>query len=192
MLRHFGGDTVRLASAMGRASVVSALVGIFSNPVIASLADSCGRRPVLLMGTLFSMLRPGIWLVVPNELGLVIEAAVAPLAQVCQILPAQAGIADLFASDPVQMAQAQAYFFLVPAVCNIVCPVLGAVLTQRRVDLPFVVGVASALLSGVWAAAMPEPLASGRRSPFRWGEPECCCAPILTPRILGKRGGWGG
>ena len=168
LLNHFRGDTVALAAAMGRAGTLSALVGILINPIVGSAADAFGRRAVLLAGAVFSILRPAAWLVAPGVTGLMVAETLAPIAQVCAILPAQAAIGDMYGHDRVKLASNQSLLFLVPAVCQIVCPMGGAALTSWRLLAPFVIGVVTAALSGLVALGMPEPMPADQRRPFRW------------------------
>lgn len=157
-----------MAKLTGRVSTMSAVIGIFVNPVIGSLADAFGRRAVLLAGAVFSVVRPACWLLSPGVTGFVVAETVAPIAQVCAILPPQAAVADMYNHDKVQLASRQSLLFLVPAVCQIVCPILGGILAAFRVLLPFAIATGTALASGVVSYAMSEPLPKDRRKPFSW------------------------
>ena len=162
-------DTVAMASLTGRVSTLSAIIGIFVNPIVGSMADAFGRRAVLIAGAAFSVVRPMCWLLSPGAVtGFVIAETVAPIAQVCAILPPQAAVADMYKHDKVQLASRQSLLFLVPAVCQIICPILGGAIAAYQVMLPFAIAALTASASGVVAFAMSEPLPTDQRKPFRW------------------------
>jgi MFS family permease len=169
LLSNFQGNTVAMASLTGRVSTLSAIIGIFVNPIVGSMADAFGRRGVLIAGAAFSIVRPMCWLLSPDAVtGFVIAETAAPIAQVCAILPPQAAVADMYKHDKVQLASRQSLLFLVPAVCQIVCPILGGALAAYQVMLPFAIAAVTASASGVVAYAMSEPLPKDQRKPFRW------------------------
>lgn len=98
----------------------------------------------------------------------------APIAQVCAILPPQAAVGDMYGKSPksehdkARLASRQSLLFLVPAVCQIICPILGGALASFRVLLPFAIAAVMAAASGLIALAMDEPLPVDQRRPFRW------------------------
>ena len=162
-------DTVAMASLTGRVSTLSAIIGIFVNPIAGSLADAFGRRGVLIAGAALGVVRPACWLLSPDVVtGFVIAEIVAPITQVCAILPGQAAVADMYKHDKVQLASRQSLLFMVPAVCQIICPILGAALAAYRILLPFAIAALTAFASGVVSYAMAEPLPKEQRKPFRW------------------------
>jgi MFS family permease len=156
-----------MATLTGRVSTLSAVIGIFVNPIVGSLADAFGRRGVLIAGAAFSVLRPLCWLVSPGVTGFIVAETCAPIAQVCAILPPQAAVADMYKHDKVQLASKQSLLFLVPAVCQIICPILGGTLASVRVLLPFAIAAATAAASGAISFAMAEPLPKDQRKPFQ-------------------------
>ena len=50
ILRLFKNDTAAAAKMVGSLSSMAALIGLFGNPLIGSLSDAVGRKPVLLVG----------------------------------------------------------------------------------------------------------------------------------------------
>ena len=76
LLKTFKGDTVEMAAISGSIGTLSAVIGIFVNPIVGSLADAYGRRSVMLLGAFFSVLRPVCWLISPNVTGFVIAETV--------------------------------------------------------------------------------------------------------------------
>jgi hypothetical protein len=48
VLRMFNNDTIAASKLVGALSSLSAVIGMFGNPVIGSLSDSLGRKPALL------------------------------------------------------------------------------------------------------------------------------------------------
>jgi DHA1 family tetracycline resistance protein-like MFS transporter len=168
LLAHFKGDTVAMSRVLGKVSMMSALIGMLVNPIVGSAADAFGRRPVLLLGSVFSVMRPVAWLISPGVTGLILAEIMAPIAQVCAILPPQAAVGDMYKDDPQKLASRQSLLFIVPAMCQIVCPILGGAMAAYRVLLPFSVAAVCAAASGLVALQLPEPLAPEQRRPFRW------------------------
>jgi MFS family permease len=125
LLLAFNNDTVKASALVGTLSSLSSMIGLFGNPLVGSLSDTLGRRPVLVFGSIFSVLRHGVWLVRPGVAAMVISDLFAPLSQVAMMVPGRSGIGDMYSKDPLRLSLAMSRWSLVPAVCTIVCPTLG-------------------------------------------------------------------
>ena len=51
VLRLFKDDTAAAAKMVGSLSSAGALIGLFGNPLVGSLSDAIGRKPVMLIGS---------------------------------------------------------------------------------------------------------------------------------------------
>ena len=76
LLKH---DTIAAAKLVGSVSALSSAVGLFANPVIGSLSDAIGRRPVLLLAAAIAALRHAVWLVRPSIPVMVLSELLAPV-----------------------------------------------------------------------------------------------------------------
>ena len=154
LLQIFHGDTVAAAGLVGRLSSVSSVIGLFGNPLVGSLSDRLGRKPVLMMGALVSIARHSVWLVRPGITAMVIADLLAPLSQVAMMVPGRSGIGDMYSkNDPLTLSVALSRWSMVPAVCMIVCPTLGGRLAAINPRLPF---VRRTIVAGIWVAFFQE------------------------------------
>jgi DHA1 family tetracycline resistance protein-like MFS transporter len=161
-----GGDTARAAKVFGLFGTVWALMQFICSPIIGSLSDRFGRRPVILLSCLglgldfvFMALAPTIaWLFVGRMISGITAATIAA---------ASAYIADV--SPPEKRA---ANFGLIGAAWGtgfIIGPALGGVLGQISPRLPFW-GAAGLALVGVTYGffVLPESLPPEKRTAFSW------------------------
>lgn len=169
LLLAFKNDTAAAAAVVGTLSSISSMIGLFGNPLIGSLSDTLGRRPVLILGALFSVLRHGVWLINPGVASMVLSDLLAPLSQVAMMVPGRSGIGDMFSNDPLQLSIAMSRWSLVPAVCTIVCPTLGGRLAQLSPRLPFACATTlSAVMGLLYFMLLREPMDPTSRIHFRW------------------------
>lgn len=162
-----GGDFAAASLTNVLFATVWGLMQFFCGPVLGLLSDRIGRRPVLLISLfglaidfLFMALAPSLsWLFI----GRVINGMTA-----ASFSTAGAYVADVTA--PEQRAKTFGYLGSAFSFGFIVGPVLGGVLAQQSLRLPFF--VAAALTSVNWIYGLfvlPESLAPERRiSRFDW------------------------
>ncbi|GAB2685794.1 hypothetical protein GCM10027037_04270 [Mucilaginibacter koreensis] len=135
-------------------------------PVIGNLSDKYGRRPVLLASLLgfsvdylFLAFAPTIWWLFVGRIVAGITGA--------SFTTASAYIADV--STPETRAQ---NFGIVGAAFGmgfIIGPMLGGILGDISVKLPFLVAAGLALLNALYGLfLLPESLAPEKRRPFEW------------------------
>lgn len=169
ILLAFNHDTAAAAALVGTLSSISSMIGLFGNPLIGSLSDTLGRRPVLIFGAGFSILRHGVLMIRPSVASIVISDLLAPLSQVAMMVPGRSGIGDMYSSDPLRFSIALSRWSFVPAVCTIVCPTLGGYLARLSPRLPFACASAlSALMGALYFAFLREPMDPAARTRFRW------------------------
>ncbi|MGI8617858.1 MAG: TCR/Tet family MFS transporter [Gemmatimonadaceae bacterium] len=161
-----GGDTARAAKVFGLFGTVWALMQFVASPIIGSLSDKVGRRPVILLSCLglgldfvFMALAPTLaWLFVGRMISGVTAATIAT---------AGAYIADV--SPPGKRA---ANFGMIGAAWGagfIVGPAIGGLLGQANPRLPFWAAAALALIGVAYGFfVLPESLPRERRAPFSW------------------------
>lgn len=161
-----GGDTARAATIFGLFGTVWALMQFVASPIIGSLSDKVGRRPVILLSCLglgldyvFMALAPTVaWLFVGRVISGVTAATIAT---------SSAYIADV--SPPEKRA---ANFGMIGAAWGsgfIVGPAIGGLLGQANPRLPFWAAAGLALIGVAYGFfVLPESLPREKRSPFSW------------------------
>jgi MFS transporter, DHA1 family, tetracycline resistance protein len=161
-----GGDTARAAIVYGVFGTAWALMQFLFSPMLGSLSDRFGRRPIILLSNfglgldyILMALAPSIrWLFV----GRVISGITA-----ASISTAGAYIADV--TPPEQRA---AKFGLLGAAFGagfVIGPALGGLLGGISPRLPFWVAAGLSLANGMYGLfVLPESLKREHRSPFSW------------------------
>jgi DHA1 family tetracycline resistance protein-like MFS transporter len=150
----------------GAVAFAFAVASFFSSPVLGSLSDRHGRRPVLLLG--FGGLALSFFSVaMASTLWMLIAARFVGGALQANVAVAQAYVADITAPD-----DRARRFGLLGAMFGIgytLGPVLGGVLGAIDLHLPFVVAGVLALVNAAYGAfVLPESLPPERRQPFDW------------------------
>ncbi|MGE3342786.1 MAG: TCR/Tet family MFS transporter [Vicinamibacterales bacterium] len=178
-----GGDTARAATVFGLFGTVWALMQFVCAPVLGSLSDRFGRRPVILLSCLglgldyvLMALAPTItWLFVGRVLSGVTSASFAT---------AGAYIADV--TPPERRAAGFGMIGAAFGVGFVLGPALGGVLGAVDPRLPFWVAGALALLNaGYGYFVLPESLPVEQRKPFSWRRAN----PLGTLEMLRRHAG---
>jgi DHA1 family tetracycline resistance protein-like MFS transporter len=167
LVKHFvGGDTAVAGRYVGVISASYALMQFFFAPVLGTLSDRFGRRPILLI-SLFGLgidymiqgLAPGIgWLFAGRLIAGVMGANFAT---------ANAYIADV--STAANRARNFGMIGLTFGLGFIFGPALGGVLGGIHLRLPFFVAAGLALVNWLYGFfVLPESLAPEHRSAFSW------------------------
>jgi DHA1 family tetracycline resistance protein-like MFS transporter len=160
-------------------SLYGAMQFLFS-PLMGTLSDRVGRRPVLLLSMLFSGIDYIVMALSPSLIWLYIGRTISGITG-ASITTASAYIADV--SPPEKRAQ---NFGLVGAAFGagfIVGPAMGGLLAQWGTRAPFWAAAAMCfanLLYGYFI--LPESLAPENRRPFKWSEAN----PLGALKVLGK------
>jgi DHA1 family tetracycline resistance protein-like MFS transporter len=161
-----GGDTAVAARTVGMFGTAWAAMQFFASPILGSLSDRFGRRPIILLSNLglgldyiFMALAPNLgWLFV----GRVISGFTA-----ASIPTAFAYVADVTSAD----RRAKSYGLLGAAfgVGFIIGPALGGVLGTFGPRAPFWLAGALSLLNACYGFfVLPESLDAEHRAPFSW------------------------
>jgi DHA1 family tetracycline resistance protein-like MFS transporter len=175
-----GGDTVKASAALGVFSTVYMLMQFFCSPLLGSISDRFGRRPVILI-SVFGMGLDYIVMALSPSLGWLFIGRIASGAAAATFSTAYAYIAD------VTPAQKRAGAFgLVSAAFGIgyiAGPLLGGLLGQVSPRLPFWAAAGLALASGLYGLfVLPESLPSDRRGKFSLARANPLGALVLLRR----------
>ncbi len=175
-----GGSAVRTAEEIGLFGTVFATMQFFFSPVLGSLSDRYGRRPIVLLSNfglgldyVLMALAPTVrWLLIGRVLS-GITASSVPTAQA-------------YMSDITPRERRAAAFGMLQAAFGfgfIVGPALGGWLAGYHPRLPFWVSAGLSLLNAVYGFfVLPESLAMEYRSPFRWRRAN----PVGSVRMLAR------
>lgn len=161
-----GGNISQVSQWGGILTVVYAVMQFFCAPIIGSLSDKYGRRPVLLISLvgfgidyLFMAFAPTIW-------WLFLSRVIAGITG-ASFTTASAYIADI--SSPESRAK---NFGLIGAAFGlgfIIGPSLGGLLAHFGLRVPFIVAAACCLLNALYGYfVLPESLSKEHRRTFEW------------------------
>jgi DHA1 family tetracycline resistance protein-like MFS transporter len=161
-----GGDTARAATTIAVFGTAWAAIQFFASPVLGSLSDHFGRRPIVLLSNfglgfdyVLMALAPTLgWLFVGRMISGVTAASVpAAFAYIADVTPAE-GRAKSFGL----MGAAFGVGFIIG-------PVLGGVLSRGGPRLPFWVAAGLSLANAMYGLfVLPESLPPERRMAFSW------------------------
>ena len=161
-----GGRLAEGAQEGGWLAAVYALTQFFFAPVMGSLSDRFGRRPVLL-GSLLGLGIDYVFLALAPTLGwLVVGRFVAGITG-ASFSTAQAYLADV--TPPERRSQAFGMVGAAFGVGFVLGPLLGGLAAQYGLRVPFWVAAGLSLLNFCYGlVAIPESLPPAQRRPFSW------------------------
>lgn len=170
----------RVATMIGIFGTVFAAMQFFFSPVLGSLSDRFGRRPIVLLSNfglgldyILMALAPSLRFLLIGRIFSGITASSVPTAQA-------------YMSDVVPKEKRAAAFGMLQAAFGfgfIVGPALGGWLGSISPRLPFWASAALSLMNAVYGFfVLPESLAKQNRSPFSWKRAN----PVGSVRMLSR------
>ncbi len=161
-----GGDTARAASVSGWFGLAFAGMQFFFAPVLGSLSDRFGRRPVLILSNLGLAIDYALMALAPNLAWLFVGRLIAGVTT-ASYATASAYIADT--APPEKRAAAFGMLGALFSVGFILGPWVGGELGAIDLRLPFWVAGGLSMLNSLYGAfVLPESLPRERRSAFVW------------------------
>ncbi|WP_158794326.1 TCR/Tet family MFS transporter [Granulicella sp. L60] len=160
------GDTSSAARMLGIFGTIFAAMQFFLSPVLGSLSDRFGRRPVVLLSN-FGMGLDYILMAWAPVLGWLFVGRVISGLTASSIPTAMAYMADVTPSE----RRAAAFGMLNAAfgIGFVLGPAMGGLLGNVNPRLPFLVAGALSLINGLYGLfVLPESLSKENRSPFSW------------------------
>ncbi|HUN29695.1 MAG TPA: TCR/Tet family MFS transporter [Alphaproteobacteria bacterium] len=160
------GDYASASLLSGLFSTLFAVMQFFGSPILGTLSDRVGRRPVVLLSNLGTALDYTILALAPT-LGWLFLGRVLSGATTASISVASAYIADVTPEDK----RAGAYGMISAAfgVGFVVGPALGGMLAVYGLRVPFWVAGALSLVNFLYGLfVLPESLAPEHRNAFSW------------------------
>ena len=176
-----GGDTAEAARIYGLFGTVWALMQFVSSPVLGTLSDRVGRRPIILISN-FGLGLDYIVMALAPTIGWLFAGRVVSGITAASITTAGAYIADV--TPPEKRA---AGFGMIGAAFGfgfIVGPAVGGWLGSVDPRLPFWVAAGLSLTNGLYGLfVLPESLPAASRRAFSWREAN----PVGSLRLLRSR-----
>jgi DHA1 family tetracycline resistance protein-like MFS transporter len=159
-----GGSTTRSALVFGLFATVFAGVQVISAPILGSLSDRYGRRPVILVSCFGLAIDYVIMATAPNLAWLFVGRILAGITS-ANMATASAYIADV--TPPEKRAAAFGILSAAFGIGFIVGPMLGGLLGQVDPRLPFWASAGLAFLNAAYGYfVLPESLAPENRAAF--------------------------
>jgi MFS transporter, DHA1 family, tetracycline resistance protein len=160
------GDTAHGARILGLFGTVWAVMQFLSGPVLGSLSDRVGRRPVILLSNLGLGLDYVLMAMAPNLIWLFVGRVISGITA-ASITTAFAYIADV--TGPEKRAQAFGMVVAAFGVGFIVGPAIGGLLGNFDPRLPFWIAAGFSLLNAAYGFfVLPESLPPEKRAAFSW------------------------
>lgn len=161
-----GGDHARAAQVTGLFSLAWAFMQFLASPILGSLSDRFGRRPVLLLSSLGLGLDYIFMALAPNLTWLFVGRLVSGITA-ATFATASAYIADI--SPPEERAGRFGMLGAAFGLGFIIGPAVGGWLGHVDLRLPFWVAAGFSLLNTLYGFfVLPESLPEERRAPFQW------------------------
>lgn len=161
-----GGDTARAAVIYGLFGTAWALMQFLFSPVLGSLSDRFGRRPVILLSNLGLGLDYVLMALAPTIHWLFLGRIISG------ITAASVSTAGAYIADVTPAPQRAARFGLLGAAFGfgfVVGPALGGILGESDPRLPFWVAAGFSLTNFLYGLlVLPESLPRERRASFSW------------------------
>lgn len=170
----------------GAVAFAFGIANFFASPVLGTLSDAFGRRPVMLIGFL-GLAITFFATALATELWMLIAARLVGGAMQANVSVANAYVADI--TPPEDRARRFGLLGAMFGVGFILGPVVGGLLGSINLQLPFFVAGGLALCNLLYGfLVVPESLASDKRRAFAWKN----VTPIASLRGLARIQGAGG
>jgi MFS transporter, DHA1 family, tetracycline resistance protein len=160
------GDTAAAAEVYGVFGTAWALMQFFFSPILGSLSDRFGRRPVVLLSNFGLAADYVLMALAPSLVWLFIGRVISGITS------ASISTAFAYITDVTQPEKRAAVFGKIGVAFGagfILGPALGGLLGGIDPRMPFWVAAALSFANGLYGwLILPESLAPERRSPFRW------------------------
>jgi len=176
-----GGNAVNAAQMLGLFGTVFAGIQFLFSPVLGSVSDRFGRRPVVLLSN-FGLGLDYLLMAWAPALGWLFVGRVVSGLTASSVPTAMAYMADVTPQEK----RASAFGLLGAAfgMGFVLGPALGGLLGSVNPRLPFWVAGGLSLLNGVYGVfVLPESLKKENRSPFSWRRAN----PVGSVALLGRK-----
>ncbi len=186
LIKSYTGSTEKAAEIFGLFGTAWALMQFIFSPVVGSLSDRFGRRPIVLMSNLGLGLDYVLMAMAPN-LGWLFAGRVISGITAASISTSYAYIADV--TPPEKRAGAFGLLGAAFGIGFVVGPALGSMMTEFGPRAPFWLAAALSLTNALYGLlVLPESLPADRRAPFSWRRANPVGSVLLlkrSPSLIG-------
>lgn len=178
-------DAVSAAQMLGWFGTVFAVMQFFFSPILGSLSDRFGRRPVVLLSN-FGLGFDYLLMAWAPSLSILFAGRIISGISASSIPTAMAYMADVTPAE-----KRSAAFGMLSAAFGfgfVIGPALGGLLGNMNPRLPFLVSAVLSLLNGLYGVfVLPESLGEKNRMPFSWkrANPVSSLAMLTRTGMLG-------
>lgn len=166
ILNFMNGDSAKSAVMIGLFGTIWAVMQFFFSPILGSLSDRYGRRPVILLSNLGTAVDYVVLAVAPT-IGWLFGGRALSGITTSSVSAAFAYIAD--STKPEKRAAAFGMIGAAFSVGFVLGPALGGFLGDISLRLPFWISAGLSLLNFLYGLfVLPESLPPSRRVPFQW------------------------
>jgi MFS transporter, DHA1 family, tetracycline resistance protein len=178
VVEFLGGDTARAAEIYGVFATAWALMQFVAGPILGSLSDRFGRRPIILLSITGLGLDYILMALAPTLAWLFIGRVISGITS-ASFSTAAAYIADVTPAD--QRAKSFGFIGAAFGLGFVLGPALGGLLGTVSPRLPFWVSAVLCLANALYGTfVLPESLPPDRRAPFSWSRAN----PLGSLRLL--------
>ena len=167
-MRVYGSDFAGQARLLGTLSSVGAVIGFVVNPILGAMAESRGRKFTMMVSQLAAVFKSALLTASPSAPAMIVSNLLMPLTIGSWEMGSHCTVADLFRTAPVQLAAAKGKLQMVPSVCAVVCPIVGAWLAARDLRWAFAAQTGLWGLNALLTIRLPETVPPEERKPFAW------------------------
>lgn len=166
VLSFTNGNYVAASWLTGFFATVFAVVQFFASPILGTLSDRFGRRPIVLLSNLGTALDYSILALAPNLAWLFVGRVLSG-ATTASVTVASAYVADITPEE--KRAGAYGMISATFGIGFVVGPALGGLLGAYGLRLPFWVAGAMSLVNFIYGLlVLPESLGAENRNAFSW------------------------
>ena len=160
------GDTSHAAKMLGIFGSVFAVMQFFCSPILGSLSDRFGRRPVVLLSN-FGLFADYVLMAWAPALPWLFVGRIISGVTASSVPTAMAYMADV--TPPEKRAASFGMLNAAFGLGFVLGPALGGVLGDHNPRLPFIVAACLSFANGMYGLfVLPESLKQDHRSPFSW------------------------
>jgi MFS family permease len=158
------GDFVAHARMMSLIGSASSSLSFIFQPLVGSLIDVYGRKPLMLTAGTLQVLLKGLTALVPPAARvpvIVLQWLIGFVTYDGFMFARDAAIGDLWGDHPKELGRALSRLQAIRPVSSIVSPLVGGYLATRSVRVPYALAALMYGCAALIAAGMPETLPSG-------------------------------
>ena len=167
-MRAFGDDFAAQARLLGTLSSAGAVIGFVCNPILGAMAEARGRKFTMIASQITAVAKSVLLTAFPGPRAMVVSNLLMPITIGRWEMGSHCTVADLFREAPVQLAAAKGKLQMVPSVCAVLCPIVGAWLAARDLRLAYGSQAVLWLANTALTLRIPAPVAAAARKPFAW------------------------